>query len=598
MRASLIFVILLYSNSLLCQINQHRLSLTNFNNCRLEALSYSILTNIEKPPSNKTHSDEWIKFSLDSTPYKVGERMEFSLFKQFILANSGNNLFKIYIPSKIQSNAYPIVFRIVGMNDKEEITFDTTLLLKSSLLTWQIDSIYIKSKNTSCINFYISYFGSKDRKQEIYLKEIILFTGQNKISQHILKNQSNDNNIEVDSITKIKTNIIPLKLFANSKPSFDKIFGNNDPNIIGLGESTHGSYTLTNAKLDFLKELILDKKIDLILLEFPDEIGFILDLIVQGKVNTKSSILEDYLTGTIATDALKDFIIWLSNYNRKSVNKIHLLGIDETDSNFKLPLMDFNVELLGPNLAKKYLEKINKNDYSEVCKLAQADSVIKGLLDDVVYKYYLEILQNKKRKTISHIQRYDRDSAMFTKVVFLDSVCRKKAKIALFAHNGHLKKTQDMTSLTIRNTLGSYLNNKYGNKYFTIGFIFGNGSFMQDSCSSYGNLINMNFNVLSKENHLESILSKIGEDHFFISSSDIDKNINRMTNIKRYILLNDYTEFASINKRFDGYIFIKDIGIDKLNQVNIFRNQFKKFSEREMMIRNILNTHTNKNGLQ
>ncbi|MEP6618746.1 MAG: erythromycin esterase family protein [bacterium] len=62
-----------------------------------------------------------------------------------------------------------------------------------------------------------------------------------------------------------------------------------------------------------------------------------------------------------------------------------------------------------------------------------------------------------------------RDKAMAENIVWLRTVSAPQAKIALWAHNGHINRVDGL--------MGGYLGSMYGADYVNLGFVFGHGSF-------------------------------------------------------------------------------------------------------------------------
>ncbi len=247
--------------------------------------------------------------------------------------------------------------------------------------------------------------------------------------------------------------VVFITTFTSSFSQTDSIksFGNQqykfkDKSIIGVGESTHNSHQEQVFSYTLIKELVQNYNFNIILIEAPSESIEVLDTYINN-VNTtdiKQTLFKtQYLYWIWKTNEFAQLLNWLKTHNKTALNKIHIIGIDKIST----PL---NVTSL--------------NKYNN-----------------------------------------DRDSLMALNIKdILNAIPSSKA--ILLAHNLHISNNPTTYNNPITHKtrpMGYYLKHFYGDNYFSIGQLFGKGSFNTQIKTNFNNLemsyVTKDISNLSKE---------------------------------------------------------------------------------------------------
>jgi len=525
---------------------KYDLNFGNFNECNWDWLVYQRNCKgfLDVNPNN--HSSASFKMQYD-TQFGIND-MGFILSKSIILPKTVKKRLTITLTSK-SSSIKDFTFKIIAIDKNEEIQFQKELEVKNAN-KWIESKISIPG-NTKVFNIYIRYIGNRDPKQTIWLKDITV----NGDGQTI-----NRNKIDIESqntkAVKLETEKI-ISLQGDSVHLLDKIKDLSDKKIIGLGENTHGSATISNARVQLLKNLVSGGHCKLILLEMPVDFALLMDLYIQDRLpSTSEEDLNGYLKLGMDYKIMKGFLKWLKIYNTSAKVKVHLFGIDNYSAGGKLPLMDYHVALLGLEKSEFYLKKIQENKLNDIIDFSKKDPEIKRLLGEKGYIYYLNTLSGKFNSTL--LERFsNRDSLMLKRVEFLDSLfTNNNEKTVILAHAGHLQKIKAIGPEGQFDVLGSLLNKKYGSNYYALDFNFGSGTFNQDSCISNQKYITDTLKNLAK-NSFEYAANQTGYNFFLYPAKYLDEDINTTAYIVRNGQNKDHFKFASLRNRFDGYVFLK-----------------------------------------
>lgn len=271
--------------------------------------------------------------------------------------------------------------------------------------------------------------------------------------------------------------------------------------IIGVGESTHNSHQERMFGYSLIKELVKDPAFNIVFIEAHTvSIEKLNDYINSNDTtDIKQFLLKTpYLFWLWKTNEFAQFLTWLKEYNKTTSNKINIFGV------YKLP------DSLNATSLKKYSNE----------------------RDSLMAIYIHDILNS-----------------------------RPNSNAILLAHNGHIANTRESKSPYIINTpAGHYLKEFYGDNYFSIGQLFGTGSFNVQ--------IRANFNEL-ETSYVKKDISKLSKqlipnEKGRVVLTNEKKSLNRNRRMWSYggIMNTNGQKIhkkGNISKMFDAIIFYDSI---------------------------------------
>lgn len=297
-------------------------------------------------------------------------------------------------------------------------------------------------------------------KPAIILSLLLLFTLRSSGQQLIVKS--------LDSLIK------PINtLKADS--SFEDIYFLKEilknKELISLGEITHGTSEVFQYKDRLVRFLVTNLGYKAI--AFEGDVMAIEN--IDNYINGQTDSLR-FLFGTPLISTNRKMIEWLRTYNLNNLNpnKIHVYGLEARGfSNIINKILAVNRSI---NKADSLLlEKVKDTPYNKLKNkdISEMKLVVGNLQQANSYKqdkYYVELLNqavNVYYETkIGVRDEYMARNAMSIKGNAVDN------KLIIWAHNGHVAKTE----LYNKSSMGTYLNQKYGPKYFVIATDFNHGN--------------------------------------------------------------------------------------------------------------------------
>lgn len=287
-------------------------------------------------------------------------------------------------------------------------------------------------------------------------------------------------------ITSINSNLIDID---NSNPEypikelskFQNVFQN--VKIFGFGEATHGTKEFQDLKDKFFRYLVSNCNVKTFAIEA--NYGDCLDInsYIKGEKANPKEVLNKIGYWIWNTNEMLSLIEWMKLYNstQNKENQLHFIGIDVLNcqnasnilynhlKNNPLPDNQKYLAILSNYISKNNLKNFRKKEFEEHYLVLKSLALeLKPLKDPYLWKLNNSILQYVLMK-IDYTQNL-RDELMFENINWL--VENSNSNIFICAHNSHIKKSN--TSFT---PLGYYLKNKYFEKYYSVGFDFGSGSF-------------------------------------------------------------------------------------------------------------------------
>lgn len=239
--------------------------------------------------------------------------------------------------------------------------------------------------------------------------------------------------------------------------------------IIALGEVTHGTAEVFDYKDRLARFLVTNLGYRAIAFEA----DFIAIEHIDNYINGKTDSIIP-AAGTAIRMTNNSMIEWLKRYNRDKIatDKVHVYGLELRNYTniFNKMLATFpdldssDKGLMTAYLAKPFNSKITKEEVKGVKAIVLK---LQALPLSDINRQYLDMLEQLND---SDAKRGYRDSYMAKNAEWIKERAKHR-KLIVWAHNGHLKKTESYNYPT----LGTQLDKKFGSKYYVIGTDFNSG---------------------------------------------------------------------------------------------------------------------------
>lgn len=492
---------------------------------------------------------------------------------------------------------FPLSVEVISYDDNETELETSSIQVKVNS-KWKKNKVSIGKGKIAAIKIMITYMGDHDPNQVVSFRNISLKYGGKDFTESIIKYPIDSTHVVFD-----KSFVKPLK---KSENQFENPISNiDDIKVIGLGEITHGSKDIKDARNLFIKNLISDYNCKLVLLEVPFDFALLMNLYVTDKLDQsgKDRLRKNMDLLFFGMGEFDELLEWIRKYNSSNSKQVKIFGIDnaaELDG-IDYALMDYHMHLFGKEPMLPYLTAFMKDGAQQAMHKIIADQVIYKALskkDIEFYKYFIYNYQNQKIyppniKGKLAEWNVDRDENMFKRVLFLDSLYRDEGeKLVVLAHSWHLKKNPLITGLKSEKMLGNYLDSFYKNSYFSINFTFGTGTFLQDNCRSF----RLTTDTIHKPviQSLESYAYQLGTDFFYFPTDKLNTPPNQMLGIPRYKLKSDYSDFGNVKKRYDAIVFLRNVTALNRHGYNSFSASHFYSKDREKEYSELLKEMDNK----
>lgn len=476
---------------------------------------------------------------------------------------------------------FPLLVDVTSYDaDESELESDTIQVKINT--KWKKNVVSVGKGKIAAIKLTITYRGDQDNNQVMDFRNISIKCGGRDMTSSIMK-------YPIDATYAVfdKSHIKPLK---KSENEFENPISTiKDIKVIGLGEITHGSKDIKEARNLFVKNLIRYHNCKLVLLELPYDLVLLMNLYVTDKLDPSGKAkLKTNLDLTFSGMAeFEELLEWIKNYNSSNSTEVKIFGIDNpiNQGDVDYPLMDYHLYLFGQEFMQPYLSMFMAAETREALNKIKVDQAMYGGLnkqDIAFYKYFFSDYDSQRAQFSNTEEWYlDRDLKMFKRLCFLDSLYREEGeKIVVLAHSWHLKKTPLITGVKSEKMLGNYLDHFYKESYFSINFSFGRGAFLQDNCKSF----HYTTDTIQKPGSqtLESYAYQSGIDFFYFPTDRLNAPPNQMLGVCRYRLKSDYNDFGNVKKRYDAIVFLRNItalnrhGYDSFSASHFYSKDRKK----------------------
>ncbi len=348
---------------------------------------------------------------------------------------------------------------------------------------------------------------------------------------------------QTDLINELNKNILEIKTispYSNLDDLKSYLPFLKQKQIVGLGETTHGTKEFFNYKHRLVKYLVTqaDYKVFIIEGSFTGS-QKMNDYILQGKGSINDA-LRGVGYGVWMTEEFTSFIEWMKQYNstRDDSNKIRFYGCDLvnevlTAKKLKDYLEENNTltslveKGLNWIIAKKHVEKYAKDDVKALLQsLTELDSFFETMNNKndntiAIYKqekYILEqfaqmLLANSSEKVML------RDKFMAENIEWILKHENNK-KVIFWAHNEHIANNNNKKE---QKPAGYYLKQKYENNYYAFGFGFYNGTNSTFDRKSRKWVINQIPDVSIKKS-TDAVFKECKYPNFILDFASVDTN--------------------------------------------------------------------------
>jgi len=444
---------------------------------------------------------------------------------------------------------------ISGIDEGERVLYSDTLsILGSYGFAWEAFSKLVPKCDLAFLNLRIEATGiNSNSDQYLYLDKMeIKIDGKdiNDFPQRTIPIISN----------KKKSDIIPLSFLDNN--NFKTISELRDKKIVAIGETIHGSETITQAAVQLIKYQIENNHCKLIVFEQPIELFLRYNRFIQGDTQFKiENFKRDLSLASSSPRVMVELLNWLKQYNEKAKDKVWLMGMDISKEG------SYAAEWLYDYIYKINLSKKNKLMNSLCSKLVKFESFplalnileknkeienILGKNDYQTLVYCLKMYISAYRTDIPSYS-LSRDKEMYSNVsFFLNLLCPENEKAIIFAHFIHTNYLNTDPFFPYSKSFGSYMKRKFGRDYYNIAILTGEGSFMlrnKNSFFEYGLEI-------PPKNSMENMFMQTNKEYCFKPISTL---VPQLTYMRSYGAFLNREQFKLIapSSRMDGAIFVR-----------------------------------------
>ena len=277
-----------------------------------------------------------------------------------------------------------------------------------------------------------------------------------------------------------------------------------DVGVVGLGESSHGTSEFFRMKHRMLEFLVNEMGYNSFYIEASmARCRYINDYVLYGKGNLDTAtVIQGFTTWRV--EEVRNMIEWIRIHNKTLAadKKVKFMGYDLQGNDYAWKdlkqfyikvkpsmntLIDSLIKQSGTAVHLSNGSASEQDEGASMFKLVYTSCL--GILNDISlsegeYEYatskllYQRNLMNIKL-ILQEIESYKdgyndrRDYYMAQNIVWLLNNEKPGAKVIVWAHNGHIEKNFSANF----GTMGYYLSEYLGNKYYALGFEFYEGSF-------------------------------------------------------------------------------------------------------------------------
>lgn len=392
---------------------------------------------------------------------------------------------------------------------------------------------------------------------------------------------------------------IDLSTYQSFKQSMTPILNNlSASQVIGLGESTHGTSEFQTVRTWITRYLCEEKGFSIVALE--NSYGWCVELnkYIQTGVGNLDTLMQQNLLGMWQNMETKELLQWMRQYNQTHNNKLQLAGIDYSETLTNARIIQAITDRLNNSMLAAMVDTLlirsrfmdaayadmntSKPSYqwkdildngvkayevtlrikAELDSLkSQLQQHLTGAAIQTVYTtlYNSELAYYSIYRPVKERKEASRDEAM-AKMVKRITEDQQGAKIVIWAHNAHLAKERIFGDESNGGGTGMYLEEYFPGNYRVIGTGTAGGTYSSTTDRFIVNTSRFKSDSLTNaiNNSWEELLRSMDNKACFVDTRD-----------KQYILPALPLRFTGyghsgkkdfiagrINQLFDGFIFI------------------------------------------
>jgi erythromycin esterase-like protein len=361
-------------------------------------------------------------------------------------------------------------------------------------------------------------------------------------------------NIDVKSIETISEGISD-SLIIQSIPLI-KYF--QKPRIIALGESVHGSDNIQCFAFETIKNLIERENCKLVLLELNFELGMWLNEYVLGQTS-EENIKKRMVLYNFNYFRFIDFLHWIRNYNLNKKEKVVIVGFDQSLIYDIILGFDHLLDLIkNQNMEfdsiKPFFDSYANHDYEKAKNFIRGNHFFCEL-DEFKRNSFIRALElrQKKFEPVPSLIEGDREYIQFSNAQFaINSILKDSSKAVIYAHLGHVNKTNVFTGRIYISSFGNYLHQYYKEDYFVAALLVGYGTIFNSDSNGWMGLLPLAPPVLGS---IEKLCDNWNSPFLFKRASELESVCcGRDLGLK--YSKDQYYPYSHKN-RFDGVIYMK-----------------------------------------
>lgn len=439
---------------------------------------------------------------------------------------------------------------IISVRSNRETILHTDTLSALGSEDWTTFYQTIPIRGAAMLHLNIVAQGKKYpyTEQKLYLDKIEIKIGGKDINEGPLPS------IPVMANLK-KSDIISLSLSDTN--SFKRIPEIGNHKIVALGETIHGSESINEAAVELIKYQVLHNQCKFILLELPTEQSLYWNRYIQGDSLFKiEHFAHHFSLDLLSPKVMIDFFNWLRKHNETIKDKVLLMGMDISRNSWQCSeyLFDF-LSTLNKNKHNPLLDSMcsnlsRYNIYSAVDILKKQKE-----LEEVMNRNEYMIIRYCMNTTISNMPADQRDDLMFIRASFLmKQICPGEEKTMVYAHFGHINPIKNGLNLSFTTPFGYFMKKKFGNDYYSIALLSGEGSFRT---TYHDTLLVQKAMQTPILNSLDELLMRTDEALCFVPASAIPKQLMYMRDVGNTFMENQF-EIMAPASRMDAVMFIRN----------------------------------------
>ena len=441
---------------------------------------------------------------------------------------------------------------------------NTETLIRTDSATMNLQenrvALRLSIRNTKFVVVIIEAEGTENVKelQALYLD-----------SMDIMLDNKKYNAIENSDI-KVSINrkeIISARLGENL--AFRNIKALGEKRIIAVGETVHGCSNFGKTFSEIMKHMVLNNNCKLVGFELSPDFLLKWNIFISEETDFTFDDLVIEMEGVSLSPALFfDMLLWLKEYNQSAEKKVRIFGMEPSAGTNRFSLPDythFYKQKSRDAIFDTLSTNILREEYEKSLSLAENNPNIRHAVGDIEWQFLKHTLSKlnmavvKKGTTFyfksPFSQLLERDGRMFENVSRAISLyLGEDEKALIWTHNAHA--TQSNLYLYPDHPLGYYLRQHYGNEYYNVGLLTGEGSFTAVSPKQSSGQLTICQLPLPEKGSVEHVCMLTGYDYFFCPVEALSKYALYLRYSGKAESTNQFY-YRYLPKHMDAFIFEK-----------------------------------------